>query len=81
MRKFTEHSEIKEVYESGKYDIFYESNRTKYEIRHLGSTFYCHNVEKNCGMGAVWNFPIENFYAVERPSTDESDPNTESDGC
>lgn len=67
MRKFTEYSEIKEVYDTGKYDIFYENGYTKYQVKHLGSTIYCHNNEKNMGMGAIHNFSIDKFYALEKP--------------
>lgn len=67
MRKFTDYSEIKEVYDSGKYDIFYDNGTVKYSVRHLGSTIYCHNDDKNMGMGAIHNFSINKFYAIEKP--------------
>jgi hypothetical protein len=67
MIKFNSYSEIKEAYDSGKYNIFYENGDTKYEIRHLGSTIYCHNTENNMGMGAINNFGIDCFYGIEKP--------------
>ena len=67
MQKFTDYNDIKELYDTNKFDIFYETESVKYEVRHIGSTIYCHNIEKNTGMGAINNFNIDNFYAIEKP--------------
>lgn len=67
MIKFKSHSEIKEAYDTGKYNIFYENGRAKYEVSHLGSTIYCNNTDRNMGMGAITNFDIGCFYGIEIP--------------
>lgn len=82
MIKFNSQEEIKETYDTGKYDIFWENGKTKYEVRHIGSTLYCHNVDKGYGMGAIHNFSTEGFYGIEKPEpipepTNEEDTNEE----
>lgn len=77
MSVFSDYTEIKDAYEKGKVDIYYEHNGIKYQVRHLGSTFYCHNLEHNMGMGAIQNFPIERFYSVDKPVVVEPEPQTE----
>lgn len=67
MLKFSNHEEIKTAYDSGKYDIFFESAGQKYVVRNLGSTVYCYNPEKNMGMGAIHNFSPTGFYAIDKP--------------
>lgn len=67
MITFDDLETLKETYDKGKYDIFYENGNIRYEVRHLGSTLFCYNVEKGYGMGAINNFNIKGFYGIERP--------------
>lgn len=67
MITFDDLETLKETYDKGKYDIFYENGNIKYEVRHLGSTLFCYNIEKGYGMGAINNFNIKGFYGIERP--------------
>jgi len=67
MIKFEDYNNLKEIYDKGKFDIFYEKGNIKYEVRHLGSTMYCHNIDKQMGMGAIHNFDIQYFYGIEKP--------------
>lgn len=67
MIRFDSYDSLRETYDKGKYDIFYENGNIKYEVRHLGSTLFCYNVEKEYGMGAIHNFNIKGFYGIERP--------------
>lgn len=70
MIKFENFDDLRDKYITGKFDIYYESNTVKYTVAHLGSTIYCRNEEKRMGMGSVTNFPIGNFYGIEKPETE-----------
>lgn len=67
MVKFETYDNLKETYDTGKYDIFYENGNIKYEVKHIGSTILCYDPERNLGMGAVNNFDIKCFYGIEKP--------------
>lgn len=67
MITFDNHDSLRETYEKGKYDIYFQQGDTEYEVRHLGSTLFCYNAEKGYGMGAIHNFNIKGFYGIERP--------------
>lgn len=66
-KRFKTHDELKEIYDKGKYNIFYKYGNSMYTVANIGSTIYCRNVEEGMGMGATYNFPIEHFYGEEKP--------------
>ena len=47
MITFDDLETLKETYDKGKYDIFYENGNIRYEVRHLGSTLFCYNVRRD----------------------------------
>lgn len=77
MKTFKTHDEIKSLYDAGKFDIFYQSDTVKYQVAHLGSTIYCKDTNSGNGMGMIQNFPVENFYAVEKPIPEAPEENAE----
>jgi hypothetical protein len=82
-KRFKSHEELKEVYDKGKYNIFYKHGDTMYTVANIGSTIYCRNAEKGMGMGAIYNFPIEHFYGEEKPvpvDIEDGEENATNDG-
>lgn len=67
MKTFKTFEELIEAWYSNKFEIFYENGQTKYEVRRIGSTIYCYDNVSNCGKGAVHNFELSKFYAIEKP--------------